>query len=771
MSGELIRTALVVGGGPAGLYSAALLRKQFPESKIRVVDRDPEGATYGWGVVISEQTLGALEQADSVTYERICASFARWDAIDVHFRGERLRAYGHGFSGISRKTLLEILTRRCVELGVTIEHETELDDLSVFADYDLVIAADGLNSKIRTDGADHFRPSFDTRSAKYIWYGTNRRPEMFTYLVKPTEWGVFQGTPYPFADDRSTFVIECGKDTWQRSGLDQMSEEESRSFCENLFADFLNGHPLLSNRSLWLNFVTVKNRTWFKDNVVLVGDAAHTVHFSIGSGTKLAMEDAIALVDALGKHDRLPEALAYYENGRLPVAEGFQDAALQSLLWFEALDRNMDLEPEQFMFNFLTRSGRISYDDVRQRDKRFADRFDRWFARTARSATAPALIAPGPLFTPLYIGSGVVNNRAVLPLGNDMAGPDGVPGDRHRRAVLHRAEGGAGTVITDVLAVCADGRVTPHDAGLWSDEQERRWTELVRAAHDASGARLVARLGHAGARGATAPRDHGIDRPLHNGAWPLLAPTDRPYVRHGRRPKAMDRDDMTAVIAQFRDAAERAARAGFDGLEIHAGHGYLLGSFLSPLTNTRGDEYGGDGAADGAARLRFPLEVFDAVRAVWPPDRLLSVCLNADDWARGGAGVAEAIDVVRAFAAHGCALVHLVAGQTTSRTRPSYGPYFMAGLAEQVRLETGVPVMIRGRITSADEANTVIAGGRADLCILDLPGLAEFDAPSAPAPATIGDHAVTASPRLHNGPRQHAADSVHAAGKRVEAGR
>ncbi len=765
MSGVTTGHVLVVGGGPGGLYSAALIRKAFPAARVRVVERDPEGATYGWGVVFSEQTLGALEEADRVTYDEIRDSFARWDAIDVHFRGARLRAYGHGFTGISRKKLLEILMRRCVELGVTVEHETELTDLSVFADYDLVIAADGLNSRIRTAAADHFQPTFDTRTAKYVWYGTSRRPEMFTYLVRPTEWGIFQGTPYPYSDDGSTFVIECSEETWRRSGLDQMSEEESRAFCEELFADFLDGHPLLSNRSLWMNFVTVKNRTWSKDNVVLVGDAAHTVHFSIGSGTKLAMEDAIALVDALGKHDRLPEALAYYENGRLPVAEGFQEAALQSLLWFEALDRHMSLDPEQFMFNFLTRSGRISYDDVRQRDSSFADRFDRWFARTARSSAAPVLIAPGPLFTPLRLREVAVANRAVLPLGNDMAEDDGVPGPRHEQAVLHRVEGGAGTVVTDVLAVCPDGRVTPRDAGLWSEEQERRWTEIVRKAHEKGDALLVARLGHAGPRGATAPRAHGIDRPLRNGGWPLLAPTDRPYVKYGRRPKAMDRADMTAVIAHFRDAAERAMRAGFDGLEIHAGHGYLLGGFLSPLTNTRDDEYGGD----RDARMRFPVEVFAAVRAVWPDDRPLSVCLNADDWARGGAGREDAVEIVRTFARNGASLVHLVAGQTTPDSRPSYGPYFLAGLAEHVRIETGVPVLIRGRITSSDEANTVIAGGRADLCVLDLPGLAEFDAPSSPLAATTGKHAVTASTRRRGKPDMPAGDGAHDGNTRMEA--
>lgn len=726
MNGVPLRHVLVVGGGPAGLYSAALLRKAFPNTRVRVVDRNREGTTYGWGVVFSEQTLGALEQADRLSHSQICDSFARWDAIDVHFRNTVLRAYGHGFSGMSRWRLLAILTRRCLDLDVTIEHESEFDDLSQFADYDLVVAADGLHSGIRAARARHFRPRFDIRSAKYIWYGTSRRPEMFTYVVMPTQWGVFQGTPYPYADDRSTFVIECSDQVWQRAGLDRMSDDQSRVFCEALFSEFLAGHPLLSNRSAWMNFVTVKNRTWVDGNVVLVGDAAHTVHFSIGSGTKLAMEDAIGLVDALRKNDRLPEALAYFENGRLPVAEAFQDVAQQSLLWFEALDRNLSLEPEQFMFNFLTRSGRISYDEVRQRDPRFADMFDRWFARAARGSQAPMLMTPGPLFTALRLSAGkrgTVTNRGVLPVGNAMTTEAGAPVTQHERAVLHRVRGGAGAVLTDVLAVHPDARITTGDAGLWNDDQTERWAQITDKARGEGDALLITRLGHAGPRGATAVRSHGIDQPLRGRAWLTLAPTSRPYSQHGAPPKAMDRQDMATVIGQFRDASERAARAGFDGLEIHAGHGYLLCSFLSPLTNTRTDEYGGD----LRGRLRFPLEVFAAAREVWPRDRVLSVCVNADDWAPGGAGVAEAVEVVRSFRNAGCGLVHLVAGQTIASSRPRYGPYFLASLAEQVRIETGAAVMIRGRITSADEASTVIAGGRADLCILDLPGLAEFD--------------------------------------------
>ncbi|MGH2926697.1 MAG: FAD-dependent monooxygenase [Solirubrobacteraceae bacterium] len=716
---------LVVGGGPGGLYAASLIRKALGErAEVSVLERDPRGATYGWGVVLSEQTLGALQQADRPSYERIETQFTRWDAIDVDFRGVRMRAYGHGFSGLSRKALLGILEDRCLELGVAVCHGRAVEDHSTFGDYQLVVAADGLNSRVRHWFADTFRPSYDTRSAKYIWWGTSRRPDVFTYMVRPTEWGIFQGTPYPFTDDRSTFVVECSEPTWRAAGIDRMSEEQSKAFCEGLFADFLEGHPLLANRSLWLSFTTVRNQRWSRGNVVLLGDAAHTAHFTIGSGTKLAMEDAIALADALRKHERIPDALAYYENGRAPVIEAFQQAAQESLVWFENLDRSMDLPPEQFMFNFLTRSGRISYNDVRERDARFADAFDRWFAGAARASAAPVLMAPTPLFTPLRLGARTVPNRTVLTIANDLCREDAVPGTVHERAMLHRARGGAGVVMTDLLAVDQRGRVTPHDSGLYCDEQQERWAAIVAAVHAESEALVMARLGHAGARGGTAPRERGIDRPLRQGGWPLLAASARPHTSRAQVPEEMDRDAMDTVVEQFRSATERAARAGFDVLELHAGSGYLLAGFLSPLTNWRRDEYGGP----RERRMRFPLEVFTAVEAAWPDDRPLCVCLTADDWATGGATTADAVALAGELKASGCDLVHLVAGQTVAGGRGSYGRHFLSGYGEWVRNEVGIPVMIRGRITSADEANTVIGGGRADLCIVDLPGLAELDA-------------------------------------------
>jgi anthraniloyl-CoA monooxygenase len=714
---------LVLGAGPAGLYAALLLRQARPESEVTVLERNPEGATYGWGVVFSEQTLGALQEADPLSYREIVDSFVRWDALEVHVPGERMRAYGHGFAGMARRTLLEILTRRCVGLGVDLRFETDVSDLAVFEEYDLVIAADGVNSATRRAHEEHFGSTYDTRTAKYVWYGTTKRPDVFTYAVRPTGHGIFQGTMYPFADALSTFIVECPREAWERAGLDEASEQEALEFSQELFADLLDGHPLLSNRSLWLSFTTLRNRTWHRGHVVLLGDAAHTAHFTIGSGTKLAMEDAIALVDALGRHERLESALAYYEDGREPIIEAFQEAAGESLRWFEELDRHLDLPPRQFMFNFLTRSGRVSYDNVRVRDGRFAEAFDRWYAQDAARAPSPALIAPSPLFTPLRVGEATLRGRAVLALGTDLGAEQGVPGEAHRHALLHRAHGGAALVLSDVLAVAPEGRVTPLDAGLWDDAQAEAWRELVEAAHAGSEALVGARLSHAGRRGATRSRAGGVDRPLRAGGWPLLAPSALAYRRGSAVPRAMDRDDMDAVRDAFAGAAGRAAGAGFDVLEVHMGHGYLLGSFLSPLSNARDDEYGGE----LENRLRFPLEVLAAVRSAWPSGLPLAVCLNASDWARGGLAEEDAIAAARALAADGADLIHVVGGQATPGSRPSFRRYFLAALSERVRNGAGVPTLVGGRLTSADEVNTVLAGGRADLCLLDLPGLAEFD--------------------------------------------
>ena len=713
---------LVLGGGPGGLYAGALLKQADPSRSVTIVERNPRDATYGWGVVFSDQTLGSLRDADPVSHARIVELFARWEALDVYLKGKRLRAYGNVFAGMSRKLLLLTLQERCVELGVELQFETEVDDLSILDEYDLVVAADGVNSLVRRTFTDFFSPTYDTRTAKYVWWGTDLRPEAFTYIVEETEWGLFQGTMYPFADDRSTFIVECSEATWRAAGLDTADEASSKSFCEKIFADYLGDHQLLSNRSLWLNFVTVKNQRWRHRNIVLLGDAAHTAHFTIGSGTKLAMEDAIALTDAFSRFDDIAEAARFYEASREPVVEATQDAARQSYTWFEGLDRYARLEPVQFMFNFLSRSGRITYADIRVRDPRLADRVDRWYATLANGARR-AVLAPPPMFTSVRLRGVNLPNRAVLGTVGPGDAAEGVPASAHHEDLVGLAAGGAGLVLTELTAVCPEGRVSPGDSGLWNKGQQGAWASIVGEIHASCPAKVGLVLNHAGRRGATRPRRHGVDLPLPEGAWPLLSASAVPYTRGCQIPREAAGPDMEAVVAAFAAAAERAAEAGFDLLEVHAGHGYLLGSFLSPLSNQRTDEYGGD----LTGRLRFPLMVIDAVRAVWPEDRPLAVALNATDWHPEGITPEESLEMARSFADHGCDLIDVLGGQTGATANPQYGAFFLASYSERIRQDTGVKTLTRGRITTADEVNTVLAAGRADLCVMDPQALDVHD--------------------------------------------
>jgi anthraniloyl-CoA monooxygenase len=702
----------VLGGGPAGLYFALLAKRADPAHEITVVERNAPDATFGWGVVFSEETLGALRDADYPSYVEITDTFARWSAIDVVYGGRTVRSGGHMFSAIARKRLLEILQRRCREVGVELAFRQEVPDLdATFADRDLVVAADGVNSTARRLLAPHLRPSLDVHRSKFVWFGTDLPLDAFTFIFRGTEHGMFQVHAYPFDAETSTFIVECPEATWRAAGLDQAGEEESIAACQELFAPELGGHKLLSNRSLWISFVTVRCQSWHHGNVVLLGDAAHTAHFTIGSGTKLAMEDAVALGQALQRHPAdLGAAFTDYELERQPVVERFQEAARDSASWFENVRRYDGFDPVQFACNLLTRSGRIGHLELTRRDPAFAATVDRFFA-----GRPGVLLAPPPLFAPLAQRAVTLANRVALAVVSEDDAADGRLAEAAARRLAEAAGSGAGVVVSELVAAAPEGRITPGTPGLWAEDQAGPLAALAREAA-AGGARLALRLGHAGRRGATRPRRHGVDRPLPGDqGWPLLAASAVPYTPAGRTPKAMEPSDMERVAEAFAAAAGLAAKAGVELLLLDLAHGHLLGGFLSPLANRREDEFGGP----LERRLRFPLRVVDAVRAAWPGDRPLWAAVTVTDWAPGGLEPEEAVAVARELAAHGCDLLQVTAGQTTAAGRPDYGRLHLVGWSDLIRNQAGVPTMVGGNLTTADEVNTVLAAGRADLCLLD----------------------------------------------------
>jgi anthraniloyl-CoA monooxygenase len=707
----------VIGGGPAGLYFALLIKKANPDDQVVVIERNPPDATFGWGVVFSEETLGALRDADYETYTRIQEGFARWTSIDIHYQGELVRSRGHVFTGISRKVLLNILQQRCCELGVDLSFQKEVSDLKEYRDYDLLVGADGINGLTRKAYADAFKPNIQVHRTKYVWFGTDLVFDAFTFIFRRNQHGLFQVHAYPFDGQTSTFIVECPEEAWKKAGLDTATEADSIRYCEELFADDLKGKRLLSNRSLWGNFMTLRSQSWHHENVVLLGDAAHTAHFSIGSGTKLAMEDAIALVDALRRRKDLKAALTDYEMERQPVVERFQEAARESSTYFEDVSRYAAFQPLQFAFNLLTRSRRITYVSLMNRDPELVRRVDSWFAAQAsRSPNGRLELAPPPMFAPLKLrGLELANRVALAPIGIDAA-VDGLVGIQHQAHLRAAAGSGAGLVITEFTAVSTDGRITSGSPGLFSAEQARVWKEAVDAVRADTRATICLQLGHAGRRGSMRPRRQGVDRPLRKGGWRVLSASAIPYTLHGSMPQEIDGKQMTKVKEEFVSAARAAIACGFDMLELNFGQGFLLGSFLSPLSNRRTDVYGGD----LKNRLRYPLEVLDAVREAWPASAPIAVRLSAGDWVEGGFTLDDAVEVAAQLKKHGCDLIHAVMGQTVAECRPDYGRMFAVPAADRIRNEAKIPVLTSGNITTTDEVNTILDAGRADLCLMEL---------------------------------------------------
>jgi anthraniloyl-CoA monooxygenase len=727
---------VTIGGGPAGLYLSLLLKRANPGHEVTVLERNRPDDTFGWGVVFSDQTLGNLRAADEESHARITDHFAHWDDIDIHFRGHVVTSSGHGFSGIARRQLLHILQERASSLGVDIRYETEVRSLADLertgaGGADVIAAADGANSIIRHELADRFRPSLDERPARYIWLGSTLQLDAFTFIIVETEHGVFQVHGYRFDTSHSTFIVECDEASWRAAGLDRMDTTQTIEFCERLFAPWLEGHPLMSNAahragSPWIRFLHVRNERWFADNVVLLGDAAHTAHFSIGSGTKLAMEDAISLARALDSGLPLAQALDTYQQERMTEALRLQNAARNSMEWFEHVKRYVHLEPQQFAYSLLTRSQRVSHENLRLRDRTYLESVERWWQSRADagadgSAADEETQPTPPMFTPYRLREVTLVNRVVVAPMDMYSAVDGTPADFHLVHLGARALGGAGLVMTEMTCVSPEARITLGCTGIYTSAHVDAWRRIVRFVHEHSRAAICLQLGHSGRKGSTRLMWEGADEPLESGSWEVVGPSPLPWGAGSQTPRPMTRADMDRVRDEFVSAVHAGAAAGFDMIELHCAHGYLLSSFLTPVSNQRTDEYGGT----LENRLRYPLEVFTAMRAAWPETLPMSVRISATDWVDDGITHADAVAIARAFVSAGADIIHVSAGQTTPAATPVYGRMFQTPFSDMIRNEARVATIAVGNITEADQVNSIIMAGRADLCALARPHLTD----------------------------------------------
>jgi anthraniloyl-CoA monooxygenase len=717
-----------LGGGPAGLYFAISMKLRDPNHEIVVIERNRANDTFGWGVVLSDDALDNLQENDPKSAEAIRGNFAYWDDIAVVHNGVRTVSGGHGFAGIGRKKMLILLQGRARELGVEMRFETEFEDVESYKkEFDLVVACDGINSRVRTQYAEHFKPQIDIRKCKFIWLGTHQKfDDAFTFIFEKTEHGWIWAHVYQFDADTATFIVECTDETWQHFGFEDMSKEETIRTCEEIFADHLGGHALMSNAAhlrgsaVWMNFPRVLCERWYHDNVVLLGDASATAHFSIGSGSRLAFDSAIALADYLHSEPSMEAAfIRYQEERRLEVLR-LQSAARNSLEWFEEVERYLDLDPVQFNYSLLTRSQRISHENLRLRDADWLSSAEGWFQEQA-GAPSNAPVRP-PMFAPYKLREMELKNRIVVSPMAQYKAIDGAPTDWHLVHYGERAKGGAGLVYTEMTCVSAEGRITPGCPGLYAPEHEASWSRLTGFVHAETDAKICCQIGHSGRKGSTNPGWEGMDKPLADGNWDLVSASALPWSSDNALPREASPADLEEIKAQFVAAAEMAERAGFDMIELHAAHGYLISSFISPVSNQRTDDYGGS----LENRMRYPLEVFAAMRAVWPEHKPMSVRISANDWI-GEAGVTpdEAVEIARMFSEAGADIIDVSAGQTTIEARPVYGRMFQTPFSDRIRNEANIRTMAVGNIYEADHANSILMAGRADLVCVGRPHLAD----------------------------------------------
>ena len=718
---------MVVGGGPAGLFFAALALQAQPVHEITVLERNAADDTFGFGVVFSDETLNKIAEADPIAFDSIRRSFIRWNSLEIRRGRQVTGCRGHGFAGIARQRLLSLLQQRADELGADLHFRHELVDLSDLAGFDLIVGADGVNSLVRQAFSTRFRPTVEPHRNKFMWCGTDARFDSFTFIFEETPSGVFQAHVYPYERGQATFLIETDEGTWARAGLNQHTDQalapgvndfRSLAACEGVFRRHLAGASLLGNNSKWLNFSTVTNRSWWAENVVLLGDAAHTAHWSIGSGTKLAMEDAIGLSRSLSSHSDLTAALAAYEHERKPEVERVQRAARPSLEWFERTGCYRDMPRWQFAFSLLTRSQRVTHDNLSRRDPAFMRSVRGEFARRNGLRGRGGASTP-PMFTPLRLRGLELANRIVVSAMDQYSATDGLIGDWHFVHLGSRAVGGAGLVMTEMTCVAPDGRISPGCAGMWTDEHCQAWKRVVSFVHTQAKAGIGLQLGHAGRKGATKLMWEGDLDPLPTGGWPLIAASSLRYRRDSAVPRSMNEADMDRVIGEFARATTLGAQADFDLIELHAAHGYLLASFISPLTNRRVDQYGGS----LRNRMRFPVAVLEAVRSVWPSDKPISVRFSATDWQQGGLSTADALEVARLFVEHGADIINVSTGQTTPAARPVYGRLWQVPFSDHIRNALAAPTIATGGISSVDDVNTILLAGRADLCAIARPHL------------------------------------------------